>query len=301
MATTWCSDSIFLWQPAPTSWGLQFCFLFDMASAGRWRDLLPLPLLRPDAPTRKSQSVGNLFESVRAKRNRVRRNDNLSKVNEVISAINEMAGFSCLSERPAFKAQRDAQTVLMRSMASLPRSAERPCMREAIHELLHLCPSSEYMPEEGTRSTVHPFDPCAVSLPDCGADPFDAAALIDEQGRDVLERFEETTLACDEAAGMYFEKQNYIKPYLDEVFQKEPETYVGFIKDLFQRGMIEFRESAKSVITPFFVTKKNGRLRLVLDCRKSAFCSASRRSAGGWLHLWSAGGGRGPDHVHCAE
>ena len=31
--------------------------------------------------------------------------------------------------------------------------------------------------------------------------------------------------------------------------------------------MIEFRSAAKSIITPFFVSKKNGRLRLVLDCR----------------------------------
>ena len=75
----------------------------------------------------------------------------------------------------------------MRSMASLPRTAERPLMHEAIHELLHLCPSSEHMPEEGARSTVHAYDASLVSLAECGADPLDATALIDPQSRDVLE------------------------------------------------------------------------------------------------------------------
>ena len=178
-----------------------------------------------------------------------------------------MAGFDSPSELPAFKAQRDAQAVLMRSMASLPRTANRPLMREAIHELLHLCPSSEYMPEEGARSTVHPYDPSLVSLPESGAEPQDASVLLDPQGRDVLEQFNETMLASDEAIGNLTEKGTHIKPYLDEVFQKDPMQYVSFIRNLYDRGMLEFREVARSIITPFFVTKKNGRLRLVLDCR----------------------------------
>ena len=240
-----------------------------MLGDGRWRDLLPLPLFRPASPGSQQDSGGKNFESVSSKRNRVRREDNVSKVNEVIHAVNEMAGFTAPSKKPALKAQCAAQTVLMRSVASLPRCAERPRMREAIHELLRLSPSSEYMSEEVVRSTVHPYDPCLVSLPECGAAPCDATELIDERGRDVLERFEDTMIASDEALGSLFESQKHIKPDLDEVFQKEPSKYIAFIKDLYERGMIEFREHAKSIITPFFVTKKNGKLRLVLDCRAS--------------------------------
>ena len=245
-------------------------FVFDfggMASGDRWRDLLPLPMLRPSNFPSRFNNGGSSFESVSSKRNRVCREDNLEKVNEIITAVNEMAGFSSPATRPAFQAQRDAQTFLMRSMASLPRTAERPLMREAIHELLHLCPSSEYMPEEGTRSTVHAYDASLVSLPECGADPLDATALIDSQGREVLEHFQETMFASDEALGMLYEKGDHIKPYLDEVFQRDHEQYVQFIRDLHARGMVEFREVAQSIITPFFVTKKNGRRRLVLDCR----------------------------------
>ena len=221
-------------------------------------------------PPLNNQSCGvKNFESVSSKRNRIRRDDNVSKVNEVIHAVNEMAGFSAPSAKPAFKAQREAQTVLMKSMASLPRCADRLRMREAIHELLHLSPSSEYMSEEVVRSTVHPFDSGLVSLPDCGAEPLDATELIDERGREVLERFEETMIASDEALGNLYESQKHVKPYLDEVFRRDTDKYLAFINDLYDRGMIEFREHAKSIITPFFVTKKNGKLRLVLDCRAS--------------------------------
>ena len=178
-------------------------------------------------------------ESVNAKQHRVRRVDNLCKVNEVITAINDMAGFSSPSLRPAFKAQREAQSVLMRRMASLPRSAERLRMREAIHELLHLCPSSEYMPEEGTRSTVCPWHRSLVSLPECGATPSDARLLLDVQGREVLDKFSSSMLASDEALGMLYEKKgNHVKPYLDEVFRKDHGIYVQFVLDLYQRGMI---------------------------------------------------------------
>ena len=145
---------------------LLFEVFFGMSGDGRWRDLLPLPLFRP-VPPLNNQSCGvKNFESVSSKRNRIRRDDNVSKVNEVIHAVNEMAGFSAPSAKPAFKAQREAQTVLMKSMASLPRCADRLRMREAIHELLHLSPSSEYMSEEVVRSTVHAFDSGLVSLPD---------------------------------------------------------------------------------------------------------------------------------------
>ena len=80
--------------------------------------------------------------------------------------------------------------------------------------------------------------------------------------------------ASDEALGMLYEERNHIKPYVDEVFQRDHEQRVQFIRDVHARGMVEFREVAQSIITPFFVTQKNGRLRLVLDCRASNRLSA---------------------------
>ena len=243
---------------------------------GRDRDLLPLPLIQPEPKAFPHPHGCGHRESVNSKRNRVRREDNLAKANEVIVAVNEMAGFDRLpGPGPSTQAQRDSQQKILRSMARLPRPDSVLPRREAIHELLHLCPSSEYMPEEGTRSTVRPYEKSLVSLPELGADFLDASQLIDDQGREVLEQFEHSMLAPDFVTGKLFETGNRAKTYLDEVFRQKPEVYADFITDLAERNMVEFRTSATCVITPFFVNKKNGRLRLVLDCRSAneLFCA----------------------------
>ena len=41
-----------------------------------------------------------------------------------------------------------------------------------------------------------------------------------------------------------------------------PEAYIGFVKDMLDRGMLDFSRGAS-----FFVAKKNGKFTLVLDCR----------------------------------
>ena len=244
-------------------------FRFSLAGmeGDRIRDVLPLPHIKPGPCASWSPQGGQQFESTRAKRNRIRRADNLCKANEVIDSINEMAGFKSAPKAPANQAQVESQKILLQRIARLDRPAERINTREAIHELLHLCPSSDYMPEEGTRSTVRPYDRSLVSLPDCGASAIDATHLLDDRGREILEQFDSCMLAPDWVQGQIFEKGTHIKPYMDEVLRSSPQVYSDFIKDLFDRGMLEFRRSATSIITPFFVAKKNGKIRLVLDCR----------------------------------
>ena len=232
----------------------------------RQRDVLPLPAL----PPLSSGSSKFLRESISAKRNRVRFEENRRLANEVISSVNEMAGFRDPSGVPPTKAQAASHDVLLRSIARMPRPAVHTPMREAIHELLHLCPSSPYQgAEEGTQSTVRAYDRDLLSLPECGADPLDAVGLIDPQGREILEHFKTTMLASDSAAGEYFEKGPRVKPFMDPKLRNNPQEYALFVKDMFARGMVGFRPAAGCVITPFFVAKKSGKLRLVLDCRAS--------------------------------
>ena len=56
---------------------------------------------------------------------------------------------------------------------------------------------------------------------------------------------------------------------MDEVLKSDINMYHNFIYDLWTKGMIKFGKEKKAGITPFFVTKKDGRLRLVLDCRSA--------------------------------
>ena len=202
-------------------------------------------------------------ESVGAKRRFVRRLDNAQKVNGIIRAVNAMAGVdNKMFDGKLTKAQHAAHDLLFQSVAQSPRCAAPVQQREAVHELLHLGLSS-YNLEEEARSTVRSFNPQLVSLPECGAQVFDARDLLDDAGRDFL-LDPQGRLFVPEAAA-----HQRIRPYMDEILKSDPKMYHRFVHDLWARGMIKFSNKRKADITPFFVAKKDGRLRLVLDCRSA--------------------------------
>ena len=53
----------------------------------------------------------------------------------------------------------------------------------------------------------------------------------------------------------------------DTTLQNDPIKYGQFVKDLWEKGMLRFTSEPKDLVTPFFVVKKNGKLRFILDCR----------------------------------
>ncbi|CAE7255770.1 hmgA [Symbiodinium natans] len=159
-----------------------------------------------------------LEESACVRRHRARRKDNLDKTNEVIHALNAM---------------------------------ERVFQREAIRELLLDCPSSPYVSDGGGTGSVRAYQRDLVSLPESGAEPLEATALIDDQGREILERFESTMFVGEDVS-----HGSPIKPYMDDTLRSSPKAYAQFISDIFERGMIDFDRTAASIITPFFVSKK---------------------------------------------
>ena len=140
------------------------------------------------------------------------------------------------------------------------KSANHVQSCEAIYELLH-CGLSSYGNEEEARSTVRSYNKALISLPDSGAQVFDAGDLIDDVGRGILQDpyhhlFEHN-----------MSSKKSVKPYMDEVLRSSPSLYHDFVGDLWDRGMLTFGTFKKAGITPFFVIKKKGKLRLVLDCR----------------------------------
>ena len=55
-------------------------------------------------------------------------------------------------------------------------------------------------------------------------------------------------------------------PYADPAFEDQG-ALLDFIKRLYAAGLITFRPGRKNTVTGFFVEKKDGQLRLVVDCR----------------------------------
>lgn len=67
--------------------------------------------------------------------------------------------------------------------------------------------------------------------------------------------------------GRVAEQNAGFRPYMDARLQADPQLYLQFILDLHDKNLIGFTNKHKDLISPFFVIKKNGKLRMVLDCR----------------------------------
>ena len=67
--------------------------------------------------------------------------------------------------------------------------------------------------------------------------------------------------------GEKLEKGQRILPYMDVILKSNAEQYMEFVHRLFQGGMVNFIDRPQDLVCPFFVAKKNKKLRLVLDCR----------------------------------
>ena len=74
-------------------------------------------------------------------------------------------------------------------------------------------------------------------------------------------------LLSEDEWGEIAEHNSGFRPYMDTILQNDPNKYNKFIKDLYDKNMVDITFSPKDLIAPFFVKKKNGKLRLVLDCR----------------------------------
>jgi len=228
----------------------------------RWRDIFPLPVI-PDSRAVRGHHLQS--KSVQARRGLHRRQFNLQTANAIIEACNSMVGcshFSC-SDVPT-EAQQEAQNSILSSVVR--NKSVSVCMSklEAVDELLHTSPS--YHNPELAATTVRPYSRPHVSIPSVGSFIPKAADLIDNHGREILLNPSRCMFSDSDSLGDVFDGKP-VKPYMDKVLENNYDLYVQFLVDLFSRKMIRFKKHARLIVTPFSVTKKDGNLRLVLDCR----------------------------------
>ena len=222
----------------------------------RWRDLLPLPHVKVEQSCVRSQVSTSKLRRCK------RRIKNANLVNGIIDSLNEMSGFQSASLQKPTKAQQLAHHKLFSAVSHAPRCDTVAQPREAVFELLRTGLSGYDCVDEA-RSTVRAYSQGLVSLPGSGAEVFGAEALLDDIGRDIL-RDPQAHLFHSEV-----QPNSRIKPYMAEVLRQSSTAYHDFIFDLYDKGMVTFGKEHRSTITPFFVIKKNGKFRLVLDCRQT--------------------------------
>lgn len=84
--------------------------------------------------------------------------------------------------------------------------------------------------------------------------------LIKAEDGTYLEQF--STLVLRQGAG------STIEPYMDPVLRRSTGTYVRFLKDLHLRVLLIFFDHRHEAVTIFFVAKKSGKRRMIIDAMR---------------------------------
>ncbi|CAK0867888.1 unnamed protein product [Prorocentrum cordatum] len=125
---------------------------------------------------------------------------------------------------------------------------------------------------DGEPVTVAPFAHDLVSLPAVGGTPVPLSQLLGADGPDIVRRFITSKVLPIQSAEIFKEEAGFARPYLDPVL-RQPAAYLSFVERMRDGGMLEFRvdEGNFEEVGLFTVWKKDGRQRLVIDCRGSNF------------------------------
>ena len=224
----------------------------------RFGELFPLPLpLRPQS-----------FEchSRRSRQRTQRRNTLHGKEVDAISTLNELAGYCDRSQWPGAsrnRAQEKATNHINNSILERPVDGHRPSPEAALRQLLHS--GSNY---EGP-GRLAPYARGKVSLP---ADQGVAAELVDLLPKEFagkLRNFSEAMLLSEEELGGVMQDTSMPGCYHDPVLANSPREWAGFVCELLRSGVIDFTLRPQVVAGVFFVRKKSGALRLIIDARRA--------------------------------
>lgn len=232
-----------------------------VSGSDRWRELFPIPLC--------ANSVRGDTGSSSSRRRRVKVQRLHEESMQVINCLNEMYSSSSSSANFSYAggsttAQRTSQHAIFSQLAR-QKQPVKPCKeREAVEELLRT--SLSYSGDEAQTSVVS-YERDLVSLPQCAAEPVALDQVLDNHGRELIKDTSRCMLLSMEEWGQVCEQNQPIKTYMDVKLQSDLDAYTMFVHDLFLKGMIEFTNNPKDVVAPFFVKKKDGRQRMVLDCR----------------------------------
>lgn len=216
-------------------------------------DIFPLPVPLPPATTATT--------SRHRRRTQGRRQDVYEEVVDAVIALNGPYG---TEPPPVTQGRTEAQAAVHRRLfdsvaRGRPKAVPGPDV--AARELLG--ERYEYL---GSATSVRAYGTAAVSLPKGLRPPVDMAAALGPRYAQVLS--EDMMLLNEDE----LQDELALSPpgaYLDEVFWRDEHTYESFLGQLVKVGLLGAVAEVSSYITPFFVSKKNGTLRVIWDCRRS--------------------------------
>ncbi|CAK0871112.1 unnamed protein product, partial [Prorocentrum cordatum] len=121
---------------------------------------------------------------------------------------------------------------------------------------------------EDIDSPVVSFDDSLVSLPEAGNVPVPLGELVAGVGDlDVEAAMHEQLLPRKDAESNLSEAPR--QPYMDAILRAQPRAYAGLVRRLHTAGMVAFSAAPRERCGLFFVRKKSGKQRMVIDCRRA--------------------------------
>ena len=175
--------------------------------------------------------------------------DQWVQVCDAVSSLNELYGCSGIaSDRPS-AGQESAINNITELVAGA--TTDRPSFHNDREAFIGLLGSKAY---GGECTSVVPYQPQLVSLPDLGSQPVDLSEVLSEK----LQRsIDIDHILADDDVVAERQRNEFAQPYLD-IHLRQQETYEQFITRLFKSGLIKYSRYRRSRVTAFFVKKKGG-------------------------------------------
>lgn len=118
-------------------------------------------------------------------------------------------------------------------------------------------------------SALGSFNPELISLPAEELKPNDLAMLWGEDGQNAVEDFIRKQVLSREEASIQLDEAGVERCYSDPLLRHQP-TFSAFVKRLWKLGLVDLStEAGVEQVELFCVKKKQNKLRLIVDCRRS--------------------------------
>ena len=229
------------------------------------RDLFPLPLVTGSRVV--ATGLGR-----RSQKRCLHRWREQEEVNHTIAALNSMynapssGNLTSSFDRPS-AAQQRAVDFVKQSVHAMGRPPPEFSGPGALRQLRA---AGTYDGHDQTVVGVpSPYHPEKVSLPSPGWSPISLATLWGASGPDFVSDFCRSKLLPGSEARQHVQASGVEHPYWDPLLKHKP-TYGKFLSRLLAARLIDFVcAPCREEVSIFFVSKKQGRLRMIIDARRS--------------------------------
>ena len=208
-----------------------------------------------------------MLGSRRAKQRVARRRKLHADECETVRSLNYLAGFGTEDEWPAQPvnlSQRSALFHVHQAHVQRPAPVEAQSNQAALRQLQ----SKRAGYSEGPGALAA-YVREKVSLPQNRGEPVQLSEILPEYERQCLLEFEKEMMLSDEEKAGVLERGIIGLCHTDPLLSNSPKRYHGFVADPYRAGLIRFTINPRVQIGAFFVTKKNGKQRLIIDCRRT--------------------------------